>query len=125
MKKKITKTQLKKNLWKLVSKFVRLSEGSCYTCNKFLSYESRTAGHYWTQGGHQRTRFEPMNVHVQCLSCNSFKSGNLATYASRLIEEYGTDQFRDLNLRAKDSTPFQREELETLIEEYKSKLSNL
>lgn len=122
---KATKTRLKKILWGMVSKYVRAKEESCYTCNKFLPYENRTAGHYWTQGGHQKTRFDLMNVHTQCVSCNSFKSGNLAPYAEKLMNEYGEKEFLLLNLRAKDSTPFERKELEIMIEEYKSKLSNL
>ena len=123
--KQSSKSYLKKTLWKLVSKWVRTHEDHCYTCRKFLPWKKRTAGHFWTQGGHQRTRFELMNVHTQCVSCNSFNSGNLAPYAIRLVEDYGVAAFQSLHRRANDSTPWEKQELEEAIQEYKSKLSNL
>lgn len=122
-KNKSSKSNLKKDLQKLVNKYVRLREESCYTCYKYLPYPKRTAGHFWTQGGHQRTRFELMNIHTQCVSCNSFKSGNLAPYASRLLEQYGAAAFQALHRRANDPTPFDKEFLEEQIKNYKILLS--
>lgn len=122
-KNKSRKSDMKKDLQKLVNKYVRLRESSCYTCLDYLPYPKRTAGHFWTVGGHQRTRFELMNIHTQCVSCNKYKSGNLAPYASRLLEQYGAAAFQALHRRANDSTPFDKEFLEEEIKNYKILLS--
>ena len=118
--------KLKKDLWKLVSKYVRTLEPNCYTCGKYLpKFSEREAGHYWTQGGHKPTVFDLMNVHTQCHNCNHWKSGNLAEYAARLIEDYGIDKFQDLKVRAKSNVKVEKADLENLIQEYKSLLLTL
>lgn len=115
--KKPTKKQLKTKLWKLVSQYVRSQETHCYTCDKYIpDKKDRHAGHYWTKKGHPRTTFDLMNVHVQCLSCNSFKSGNISYYSARLLRDYGLELYQDLEARAKDSRPFTALELEQMIE---------
>ncbi len=120
-----SRKSLADRLWKLTSQYVRNIESECYTCPKVLEFREREAGHYWTQGGHKRVKFDLMNVHTQCHSCNHFKSGNLAKYASRLIREYGIEKYQDLELRSNDSTPFTEIELEQMILEMEEKIKSL
>lgn len=120
-----SRRDLGKRLWKLTSLYVRNVEKCCYTCNKILTFKEREAGHFWTQGGHKRVKFDLMNVHTQCKGCNHFKSGNLAPYASRLIKEYGLKKYQNLELRSNDATPFTEIELEKMILEMEEKIKAL
>jgi len=113
--KKPTLKQLRDKLWKLVSLYVRTKETNCYTCLKYLELKQRSAGHFWTKKGHPYVRFDLMNVHTQCLTCNSFQSGNLANYVTRLIKDYGLPAYNELTLRAKSGQRFRRDELEAKI----------
>ena len=65
-KKAPSRKVLGKRLWKLTSLYVRNIEKSCYTCQKMIVFKDREAGHFWTQGGHKRVKFDLMNVHTQC-----------------------------------------------------------
>jgi len=56
------------------------------------------AGHYLTKGAHEELRFEPLNIHKQCKSCNSgsyhhaIKGRTVAEgYRERLIVKIGLE----------------------------------
>ncbi|MBO9552204.1 recombination protein NinG [Pseudomonas sp.] len=49
------------------------------------------AGHYRSVGACPELRFEPLNVHRQCVKCNRNLSGNAVEYRIRLVERIGTD----------------------------------
>lgn len=55
-----------------------------------------------------------MNVHCQCVGCNTYKHGNLGEYAIRLIKDYGQDEVDLLILRANQHTGYSLEELEEI-----------
>jgi hypothetical protein len=118
---------LKDKLWKLTSQIVRLQSDSCYTCGKLIpDFRQRAAGHFWSKGGHGATRFHLDNLRVQCFGCNSFKSGNLAEYSSRLLKEIGQERFDELYRLAHLTRPsWKRDELENLITEREELLQNL
>ena len=86
--------------------------GRCYTCNK----PGDQAGHFIHS--HNSVRFDPMNVNLQCLPCNQYKSGNLGVYALKLIEEYGLPAVKDLQRRANQVLRFSRGYLEEVISKY-------
>src|SRR3990167_8530972 len=109
--------QLKKQLWKLVSEKVRLSSSYCYTCGKKLPYEQRNAGHFWPKGSHPATAFNLNNLRVQCRPCNHFKSGNLAKYSYRLLQELGQLQFIVLGSLAHSPHKWDKNKLLTRISE--------
>lgn len=121
----LTKKQLKNKLWKLVSKYVRTKEEKCYTCNKWLPYEKRAAGHFWTQGRHKRVMYNLMNVHTQCVSCNSFNGGQHNEYSVHLLLDYGPEDFLELEREAKSNVPLTTFELEQLINEMQKRVDNL
>ncbi|WP_177408564.1 MULTISPECIES: recombination protein NinG [unclassified Pseudomonas] len=50
------------------------------------------AGHYRSVGACPELRFEPLNVHRQCVKCNRNLSGNAVEYRIRLVKRIGTDQ---------------------------------
>ncbi|MHA6160988.1 recombination protein NinG [Pseudomonas sichuanensis] len=50
------------------------------------------AGHYRSVGACPELRFEPLNVHRQCVKCNRNLSGNAVEYRIRLVKRIGVDQ---------------------------------
>ena len=76
----------------LFNKAIRLrDEGAvCISCQK--PPKKKNAGHYLSRGARPELRFEPLNCHLQCESCNSFKSGNQALYRINLIKKIGVEQ---------------------------------
>ncbi|MBF8793452.1 recombination protein NinG [Pseudomonas monteilii] len=49
------------------------------------------AGHYRSVGACPELRFEPLNVHRQCVKCNRNLSGNAVEYRIRLVKRIGAD----------------------------------
>lgn len=47
------------------------------------------AGHYRSVGACPELRFEPLNVHRQCVKCNQHLSGNAVEYRIRLVKRIG------------------------------------
>jgi len=92
--------ELKPKLWKVFSKFIRLRDGcNCYTCSsRNIPMAKCHAGHF-----HPKSTtgvllyFEEKNVHAQCISCNMYKSGNLAIYSLRLEQDYGMGILQELD----------------------------
>lgn len=50
------------------------------------------AGHYRSVGACRELRFEPLNVHRQCVRCNRDLSGNAVEYRIRLVRRIGADK---------------------------------
>ncbi|OFS74377.1 ninG protein [Pseudomonas sp. HMSC08G10] len=50
------------------------------------------AGHYRSVGACPELRFEPLNVHRQCVKCNRNLSGNAVEYRIRLVKRIGADK---------------------------------
>jgi len=80
---------LKPIAWKLFSRHIRYSNldsygrAKCYTCGFTDIPQNMQAGHFH----HDRLDFSEKNVHVQCVRCNKWLSGNLGVYAERLVED--------------------------------------
>ena len=123
--KKPTITQLKKTLWPIFSKWIRQRDNyTCYTCGKNMldNPSSCHAGHYVPQSKGNRLRFDERNVHAQCVTCNSFRSGNLAEYALQLENEYGLGVLQEFDWVKNDPKKFKREELQDMIDDYRQRL---
>lgn len=79
---------------KIFSRYIRLREADdcglvrCYTCGKMLFWKQAECGHYIPRQ-HMTTRFDKMNCHAQCFTCNHEKRGNLEAYRAHLVEEFG------------------------------------
>lgn len=125
MKKRTIKS-LKNELWTLTSKYIRLKSEYCYTCGKHLpAFSDRQAGHFWSRGGHDSVRFDRDNIRVQCVTCNNFKSGNLAEYAVKLRGEIGDIRFNDLAEKAHQIVKRNRDWYLTEITNLKALLNDL
>jgi len=68
----------------------------CISCGRHTTLQ---AGHYYSAGQHPSVRFDPDNVHGQCLQCNYFKHGNLINYSHNIIDRIGEKRFKNLKLK--------------------------
>ena len=106
--------KLKKELDRIFSLYVRNRDRKiCFTCGR----PGNQAGHFISRR-HNSTRYDELNTHAQCVSCNVFKHGNHAEYAYRLIQKYGRKEFEQLIKRGREIKQFKAQELETLIQRY-------
>ncbi len=112
--------QLMNRLWKLISPIVRNKSDTCYTCDKYLEFKKRSAGHFWTKKGHPAVRFDLDNLRVQCDDCNRWKSGNCAEYGYRLRKELGEERYEALYLKKGQKKKWTLLELEELITYFSS-----
>ena len=84
----------------VVNEFIRLRDGHlpCISCDSLpndhdLMTGSRwDAGHYRSVGACPELRFEPLNIHRQCVRCNRNLSGNAVEYRIRLLHRIGIDK---------------------------------
>ncbi len=96
----------------------------CISCNKPLGSKF-DAGHYWSAGGHSAIRFNPDNVHGQCVACNQHKHGNLIAYREELIKKIGLDGYAMLESFSNETKKWTKDELKNIIEMYKNKIKEL
>lgn len=83
-----------------VNEYVRLRDAHlpCISCDstpndKDLMTGSRwDAGHYRSVGACPELRFEPLNIHRQCVKCNRNLSGNAVEYRIRLVLRIGAER---------------------------------
>ena len=79
---------------KWFSKFIRIRDaiengyGPCITCGKWIYWKAGHCGHFATRN-HVMTRFNEQNAHLQCIECNTFKSGEQAKHAIAIDKLYG------------------------------------
>lgn len=82
------------------------------------------AGHYRSVGACPELRFEPLNVHRQCVKCNRNLSGNAVEYRIRLVKRIGADQVEWLEGPHKPQR-LTIEDLQAIKALYRKKLKDL
>jgi hypothetical protein len=83
-----------------VNEFVRLRDAHlpCISCDSMPSDHDLItgsrwdAGHYRSVGACPELRFEPLNIHRQCVKCNRNLSGNAVEYRIRLVKRIGAEK---------------------------------
>lgn len=83
-----------------VNEFIRLRDAHlpCISCdstpndNDLMTGSRWDAGHYRSVGACPELRFEPLNIHRQCVRCNRNLSGNAVEYRIRLLHRIGIDK---------------------------------
>jgi hypothetical protein len=83
-----------------VNEYVRLRDAQlpCISCdsmpsdNDLITGSRWDAGHYRSVGACPELRFEPLNIHRQCVKCNRNLSGNAVEYRIRLVKRIGADK---------------------------------
>ena len=83
-----------------VNEFIRLRDAHlpCISCDSLpsdhdlLTGSRWDAGHYRSVGACPELRFEPLNIHRQCVRCNRNLSGNAVEYRIRLVLRIGAEK---------------------------------
>lgn len=83
-----------------VNEYVRMRDAQlpCISCdstpndNDLMTGSRWDAGHYRSVGACPELRFEPLNIHRQCVKCNRNLSGNAVEYRIRLVLRIGIDK---------------------------------
>ena len=83
-----------------VNEYVRLRDAHlpCISCdstpndNDLMTGSRWDAGHYRSVGACPELRFEPLNIHRQCVKCNRNLSGNAVEYRIRLVQRIGDEK---------------------------------
>lgn len=135
--KRVSLKSLRSSCWKVFSEWTRTKWADwrgyvpCVTCGKQYIWNSGDihAGH-WI---HDKLDFEEKNVHPQCKNCNFKYNKNTNTaYAVYMARTYGVKEMQHIRDMAfnKDcpeyrGNDYSRQELESLKEEYKTKLLTL
>ena len=115
-----------KEAQKWVNRFVRFRDKDkpCVSCGSALTGKY-DAGHFFSAGGHASTRFDPRNIHGQCVFCNQYEHGALYKYQKELINRIGQDEFNDLELKSKKISKWDKENLKKIIKDYKEKCKEI
>lgn len=83
-----------------VNEYVRLRDAHlpCISCDStpndigLITGSRWDAGHYRSVGACPELRFEPSNIHRQCVKCNRNLSGNTVEYRIRLVLRIGAEK---------------------------------
>lgn len=84
---------------------------------------SEQAGHYFPAGSFSGVRFNELNVNGQSVESNCFNGGDFEAYGTGLVARYGLAAVMQLRENAYKTKLYKwsREELQCVIEKYKSR----
>jgi len=123
---KIKRSTIVKNLDTVFSQYIRLRYAKneiaeCYTCGKKDHYKKQQAGHFASRR-HYSTRWDELNVQVQCYSCNIGMQGLQFEFGKRLNKDFGDYTAEALLIKSKQVVKFSDNDLQDMITYYKDKL---
>jgi|18_taG_2_1085343.scaffolds.fasta_scaffold02326_4 hypothetical protein len=122
--------KLIKKLDQVFSRWVRCSAAddcgqvACVTCGHQNHWKKMQAGHFIPRQI-KSTRWEEWNVRPQCYACNMFYGGRPQDYRDKLIEELGEEEVQRLSALRHQIVKLDRFELQSMIDDYTSRLKNL
>ncbi|WP_456021511.1 recombination protein NinG [Pseudomonas protegens] len=115
-----------------VNEYVRLRDAHlpCISCdsmpndNDLMTGSRWDAGHYRSVGACPELRFEPLNIHRQCVKCNRNLSGNAVEYRIRLVLRIGAEKVAWLE-GPHPACKHTVEEIKTIKADYRAKTRQL
>ena len=115
-----------------VNEYVRLRDAHlpCISCdstpndNDLMTGSRWDAGHYRSVGACPELRFEPLNIHRQCVKCNRNLSGNAVEYRIRLVLRIGSEKVAWLE-GLHPPCKYTVEEIKAIKAEYRAKTREL
>lgn len=115
-----------------VNEYVRLRDAHlpCISCdsmpndNDLMTGSRWDAGHYRSVGACPELRFEPLNIHRQCVKCNRNLSGNAVEFRIRLVQRIGAEKVIWLE-GPHEPRKYTVEEIKTIKAEYRAKTREL
>jgi hypothetical protein len=112
---KITRKGLVKKLDAAFSEFIRERDKKCVVCKTTIDL---TCGHLFTRTAYS-TRWDEVNCHCQCLSCNYIHESNPHPFCSWFIHKFGLEAYDNLIQQHKTIKKFSDYDIATLTLEYK------
>ena len=125
-----TISKLKKKLDVLFSQYIRrrnadhIGRVKCFTCGVEKHWKEQQAGHFQSRS-HHSTRWDEVNVQVQCVKCNMFRQGEQYKFGLYLDDRFGDGTAEELENRAKTIVKLNRVDYEEAIKRYKQKINEL
>jgi len=124
LKKKLSRSKIVKKLDTVFSIYIRQKESvndiaTCFTCGKQDHWKKLQNGHFQSRK-HYSTRWDETNCQVQCAGCNVFRYGEQYKFSLGLDQKYGEGTAEMLLIKAKQVFKISDDELEDLINKYKS-----
>jgi hypothetical protein len=112
--------------------YIRLRDAHlpCISCDSLATDDGLItgsrwdAGHYRSVGACPELRFEPANVHRQCVRCNRNLSGNAVEYRIRLVVRIGAEKLARLE-GPHEARKYTIEDLKAIKAEYRAKTKEL
>jgi hypothetical protein len=113
---------LMKKAQKVFNTFIRNRDAKmgCISCGMPLT-QKFDAGHFYNANNHWSVRFSELNVHGQCVHCNRDLHGNLLEYRKRIIHRVGAANLSWLDMEARKTRKFTKDELREIAKEYTEK----
>jgi len=118
------------SLDRVFSEFIRLRDADnqgyckCISCGEVGFWKEMDAGHFVSRD-RKSTRYDPRNVHAQCLRCNRFRSGEQYIHGRMIDDLYGKGAASYLITISGERTKLTPDWLIFHIGEYRSKVKEL
>jgi hypothetical protein len=128
--KKPTVSKLKKKLDAVFSQYIRLRDSNefgyykCITCPKIIYWKDGHCCHYRTRNK-LSLRFNEENCNAGCVNCNLFDRDHLGKYAIAIMDKYGDNIIKELDLLAQKTIQIKVPEYLEKIEYYKQAVKEL
>jgi len=103
---------------------MRDAKDNCISCDTPMANRKGDASHFYATT-YSFLRFNEDNVHLSCVPCNQFKSGNIHEYRPRLIKKIGLEKVEWLDNNAHNKLDLPIIEIQELIKKYKNKIAEL
>lgn len=97
---------------------------ACVTCGKLDHWKNLQGGHF-IQRGKLSTKLVEENIHPQCGGCNLYRmkeATGVLEYRRFMVATYGEQFVQELEQLAKQPKKFMRYELESLIDDLKTRI---
>lgn len=126
MAKKKTLKYWKTKIDKVFHEYIRRRDvndhgyGKCISCDKSIHFSESDAGHFISRGA-MATRWNELNVNLQCRKCNRFEYGRQFEYSLKIGTELAEQLLQDSRQLYKLSDP----EYMEVFEKFRDKLEEL
>ena len=119
----MTRSKIVKKLDKVFSLYIRNryaknGKAKCFTCGKIDDVSRLHAGHFMSRK-HYATRWDDVNVQVQCPKCNLFGQGEQYIFGLNLDIKYGKGTAEELQQKARNTVKLSNDDLNEMILKYK------
>ncbi|QDP58901.1 MAG: putative protein ninG [Prokaryotic dsDNA virus sp.] len=129
MSRKPSRKNLIKKLDNTFSQWIRLRYNKneiaeCVTCGKKDHWKKLQAGHFVGRK-HYSTRWDQINVQVQCMGCNVFRYGEQYKFGLFINRTYGDGTTDELFKKSREIVKYMDEEIKDMINYYSELVEEL